>query len=109
MFDDSYFRTTLLRDVEAAGGHPIVEVQLLSGHAHRVRSILEVGSGTVTLETYITKGDLAHERPHFGDVDSNAVDGKETYRTVIAYEGIAAIILDPSPAHVRVRPGFASA
>ena len=62
MFDDSYFRTTFLRDVEASGGHPIVEVQLLSGHAHRVRSILEVGTGTVTLETYITKGDLAHER-----------------------------------------------
>lgn len=109
MFDDSYFRTTLLRDVEAAGGHPIVEVQLLSGHAHRVRSVVEVGSGTVTLETYITKGDLAHERPHFGDVDSSTSDAKETYRTVIAYEGIAAVILDPAPAHVRVRPGFASA
>ena len=109
MFDDSYFRTTFLRDVEASGGHPIVEVQLLSGHAHRVRSILEVGTGTVTLETYITKGDLAHERPHFGDVDSTAGDAMETYRTVIAYEGIAAIILDPAPAHVRVRPGFTSA
>jgi hypothetical protein len=109
MFDDSYFRTTLLRDVEAAGGHPIVEVQLLSGHAHRVRSILEVGTGTVTLETYITKGDLANERPHFGDVDSSAGDMKETFRTVIAYEGIAAVILDRTPAHVRVRPGFASA
>ena len=109
MFDDSYFRSTLIRDVEAAGGHPIVEVQLLSGHAHRVRSVLEVGTGTVTLETYITKGDLAHERPHFGDVNVGTADARETYRTVIAYEGIAAIILDPSPAHVRVRPGFASA
>ncbi len=110
MFDDSYFRTTILRDVEAAGGHPIVEVQLLSGHAHRVRSVIEVGSGTVTLETYVTKGDLAHERPHFGDVDSTGAGAtRETYRTVIAYEGIAAVILDPSPAHVRVRPGFASA
>lgn len=110
MFDESYFRTTLLRDVEAAGGHPIVEVQLLSGHAHRVRSVVEVGSGTVTLETYITKGDLAHERPHFGDVDSSAgTAARETYRTIIAYEGIAAVILDPSAAHVRVRPGFASA
>ena len=109
MFDDSYFRTTLLRDVEAAGGHPIVEVQLLSGHAHRVRSVVEVGTGTVTLETYVTKGDLAHERPHFGDVDSGAGSRGETFRTVISYEAIVAVILDPSAAHVRVRPGFASA
>jgi hypothetical protein len=107
MFDQNYFQTTLIRDVEATGGHPIVEVQLISGHAHRVRSIVEVGSGTVTLETYLTKGDLAHERPRFGEPQADA-ESRDTFRAVIAYEGIAAVILDPSPSQVRPRTGFAN-
>ena len=106
MFDETYFRKTLLDDVTASGGNPVVEVQLLSGHSHRVRSVVQVGTGTVTLETYLTKGDLAHERPRFGVAESGA--GGDTFRTVIAYESIAAVILDASPSHVRARPGFAS-
>lgn len=105
MFDANYFRTVLPRDVAATGGHPIVEVQLVGGHSHRVRAVADVADGCVTLETYQAKGDLAHERPRFGDVPSaDAVS--ETYRTVIAYESIAAVILDPSPAQTRARPGF---
>jgi hypothetical protein len=106
MFDETYFRTTLLEDVKASGGNPIVELQLVSGHSHRVRSVVQVGTGTVTLETYLTKGDLAHERPRFGDAEGVAAG--DTFRAVIAYESIAAVILDASPSHVRVRPGFAS-
>ena len=107
MFDQNYFLTAFVRDVEAAGGHPIVEVQLISGHAHRVRSVVEAGAGTVTLETYLTKGDLAHERPQFGTEESGT-GVRDTFRTVIAYEGIAAVVLDPTPSHVRARPGFAT-
>ena len=59
MFDENYFRTSLQRDVEAMGGRPVVEIQLLSGHAHRVRSVVEINAGSVTLETYLSKGDLA--------------------------------------------------
>lgn len=107
MFDETYFRTTLLEDVTASGGNPVVEVQLLSGHSHRVRSVVHVGTGTVTLETYLTKGDLAHERPRFGVSEGSTPN--DTFRAVISYESIAAVILDASPSHVRVRPGFASA
>lgn len=107
MFDQTYFQTAFLRDVEAAGGHPIVEVQLISGHAHRVRSVVDAASGTVTFETYLTKGDLAHERPQFGTGESGGGE-RDTFRAVIAYEGIAAVVLDPTPSHVRGRPGFAT-
>lgn len=107
MFDENYFRTTLQRDVEASGGRPVVEIQLLSGHAHRVRSVVEVSAGCVTLETYLAKGDLAHERPRFGEPQRDGVD-TDVFRAVISYESIAAIILDPTQAQVRVRPGFAS-
>ncbi len=105
MFDETYFRTTFPRDVAATGGHPVVEVQLISGHAHRVSSIAEIGSGTVTLETYVAKGDLTHERPHF---DEPKGDGLETFRAIVSYESIAAVILDPSRSPTRARPGFAS-
>lgn len=107
MFDENYFRTTMLGDVTETGGQPVVEVQLVSGHSHRVRSIIHVGAGTVTLETYLSKGDLAHERPRFGVPDGSGVPG-DTFRAVIAYESIAAVVLDPSASQVRARPGFAS-
>jgi hypothetical protein len=106
MFDETYFRKTLMDDVSASGGNPVVEVQLVSGHSHRVRSVIQVGTGTVTLETYLTKGDLAHERPRFG-VAEGSTPG-DTFRVVIAYESIAAVVLDASPSQVRARPGFAN-
>ena len=107
MFDENYFRTTLPRDVEATGGQPVVEIQLMSGHAHRVRSVVEISSGCVTLETYLAKGDLAHERPRFGQPHGDGPDN-DIFRTVIAYESIAAVVLDPTQTQARVRPGFAS-
>jgi hypothetical protein len=107
MFDENYFRTTLQRDVEATGGNPVVEIQLLSGHAHRVRSVVEINSGSVTLETYLAKGDLAHERPRFGEAHHDGTE-RDIFRAVIAYESIAAVILDPTAAQIRNRPGFAN-
>ena len=102
MFDASYFRTVLTRDVTATGGSPIVEVVLRSGHVHRVRSVVDVGEGWVTLETYQVKGDLSHERPRFGTAETS----HELVRAVVAYESIATIVLDPAPAQTRARPGF---
>jgi hypothetical protein len=107
MFDENYFRTSLQRDIEATGGRPVVEIQLLSGHAHRVRSVVEINSGSVTLETYLAKGDLAHERPRFGEPHRDGVDS-EVFRAVVSYESIAAVIFDPTQTQARVRPGFAS-
>ena len=107
MIDENYFRTTLQRDVEATGGHPVVEIQLVSGHAHRVRSVVEINAGCVTLETYLAKGDLVHERPRYGDPHRDGADN-DVFRTVIAYESIAAVVLDPTQTQARVRPGFAS-
>lgn len=107
MFDETYFRTKLHRDVEATGGQPVVEVQLNSGHAHRVRALIEITPGSITLETYLARGDLAHEKPRFGAPESESAS-KDTFRAVIAYESIAAVIFDPSPTKARTQPGFAS-
>lgn len=103
MFDANYFRTGLSADVEATGGSPVVEVSLVNGHVHRVRSVAEIGQGYVTLLVHVTRGDLSHERPRFG-----ADAGGESVRVAIAYDSIAAVLLDPAPDKIRTRPGFAN-
>ena len=104
MFDANYFRTQLPRDVEAAGGSPIVELLLVGGHAHRVRSVLAVEEGRVTFEAFQMTGDLAHQRPRFGQTSAAPY---ETFRVVVSCESIVAVVFDPSPTHPLARPGFA--
>jgi hypothetical protein len=104
MFDTNYFRKTFQRDVEAAGGSPIVEVLLVGGHVHRIRSVLDVDDGRATFEAYQMKGDLTHQRPRFGQ--DSAVP-QETFRVVVSCESIVAVVFDPSPVTQKNRPGFA--
>jgi hypothetical protein len=104
MFDANYFRTVLPRDVEAAGGSPVVELLLAGGHAHRLRTVVDVAEGRVTFEAYQMRGELTHHRPRYGA----AGEPNETFRVVVSCESIVAIVLDPAPAQtVRNRPGFA--
>jgi len=102
MFDATYFRTLLQRDVEAAGGTPIVDLVLVGGHAHRVRSVLAVDEGRLTIEAYQMRGDLAHQRPRFGDASTSY----ETLRVVVSCESIVAVVFDPSPMQPKRSPGF---
>jgi hypothetical protein len=104
MFDANYFKKTLHRDVEATGSTPMVEIVLLSGHVYRVRAVVETTDGHVTLECYQMKGDLAHQRPRFGEESSAPYD---TFRAVISYESVASVVLDANEALAKVRPGFA--
>lgn len=105
MFDADYFRKSLPHDVKATGGTPVVEVVMLSGHSYRVRSIVDVDDGRVTLEAYLVKADLAHHRPLFGGTEG---EPHERFRVVVSYDAIASVVLDSSEAQTRVRPGFAS-
>ncbi|MES2177387.1 MAG: hypothetical protein V4550_05945 [Gemmatimonadota bacterium] len=107
MFDQEYFDVILQRDVDAVGGQPVVEIQLMSGHSHRVLAIVSANSHTVTLDAYQARGDLSHERSRFADANRPG-GGEPTYRAVIAYESIAAVVLDPAISNVKARPGFAS-
>lgn len=107
MFDAEYFRTTLARDIESMGGSPIVEVHLINGQAHRVRSIADIAAGVVTLEAYLGKGDLTHQRPRFAQAITDT-EPHEMFRAVVSYESIASVVLDAGATHERARPGFAS-
>ncbi len=103
MFDAKYFKSQLPKDVEAAGGSPIVELLLVGGHTHRLRSVLDVDDGRVTCEAYQMKGDLAHQRPRFGQ---SSAAPYEVFRVVVSCESIVAVVFDPSPSHPATRSGF---
>jgi hypothetical protein len=105
MFDAEYFKKSLPHDVKATGGKPVVEVVLLTGHSYRVRSVVDVDDGRVTLEAYLVKADLAHHRPLFG---GTAGEPHELFRVVISYDAIASVVFDPTTTQARVQPGFAS-
>ena len=107
MFDADYFNTRLRRDAEAMGGEPIVEVSLLSGHTHRVRSVVEVRDGYVVLEAYQLKGDLAHQRQRLAAAGAKREADEATIRVVAAYESVSAVVLDATQSQTRNRPGFA--
>ena len=109
MFDANYFSTQLRRDTDAMGGDPIVEVSLLNGHTHRIRSVVDVRDGYVVLEAYHLKGDLAHQRPRFAEADTATAPttDQSIFRVTAAYESISAVVIDPSQSQVRARPGFA--
>lgn len=104
MFDANYFRTALPADLEATGGSPVVELSLANGHIHRVRSLVDIGQGYVTLLVHPTRGDLSHERPRYGAVAGTG----DAVRVAVAYDSIAAVLFDPAPDQVKARPGFAS-
>ena len=102
MFDANYFRTALRADLEATGGAPVVELSLLNGHVHRVRQVVDIADGWVTLAVHPVRGDLSHERPRYGSAGASV-------RLTVPYDSIAAVLFDPAPEQVKVRPGFASA
>ena len=107
MFDADFFSTRLRRDADAMGGDPIVEISLLNGHTHRIRSVVDVTSGYVVFEAYHLKGDLAHQRPRFAEAGTKAGEDESVFRVTATYESICAVVLDPSATQVRTRPGFA--
>ena len=107
MFDASYFKTQLIKDVETAGGSSIVEVLLLSGHSRRVRSVERVNDGYVILEVFHLRGDQALHGAHWQQSGKSG-DGRETYRAAVSYESIAEVLIDQEPANVDRKLGFMS-
>jgi hypothetical protein len=104
MFDATYFRDVLTREIRAAGGSPVVDIALSNGHVHRIRSIAGVTDGYVTFLVYTVRGDLSHERPRFA---SDAGEHDDSPRVAVSYDSIASVLLDPAADTVKGRPGFA--
>ncbi|HEX4682924.1 MAG TPA: hypothetical protein VH277_09460 [Gemmatimonadaceae bacterium] len=107
MFDATYFRSQLTTHVQAAGPKPTVEVHLVSGHGHRVRSVLEVTDGYVVLEEHqrhaeTTGANVAWE----GSAPEPTAGTANTHRAVVSYESITQVVITPSETGGTTRIGF---
>jgi len=106
MIDARYFREQLARDVQAMGDRAVVELRLLGGHVHRVRSVVDVSDGHVTVERFQTR---TEEGSWEGDGWREQVMGapaKDTERVIVPFESILDVILSPGRAAAGSRIGF---
>jgi len=104
VFDAAYFRSQLAAQVKAAGPKPTVEVHLISGQGHRVRSVIEAAEGYVVLEVH-QRTETARSNTAW-EGGAPAGGGAETHRAVISYESIAQIVITPSETAETSRIGF---
>jgi hypothetical protein len=107
VLDAKYFKTTLPAHAKTAGPETTVEVQLLNGQAHRVRSVLEAADGYVVLELHHRHAEMPGDKMYWAgdtkaDVPPNAV------RAVVSYDAIAQVVVIPSRTPLTSRIGFGS-
>src|SRR4051812_12204798 len=93
MFDAAYFRTTLPKELDAAGAEQTVELHLTGGHGHRVRSVAEVTDGYVVLEVYQHRGELSGTKGRWHGASDASGGEEETQRAAVSYESIAQIVI----------------
>ena len=105
MFDKAYFNSVLASQIKAAGNEPMVEVHLVSGQGHRIRSVVDAQDGWVVLETYQRRAELTSRQGRWvGTPESAASD--ELHHVAISYHTISQVVLTPTDAHEGPRIGF---
>jgi hypothetical protein len=106
VFDATYFRKGLGSHADASGAGATVEVHLVNGQAHRVRSIVEVTDGYVVLEVYQRRPELSGtQSPWHGSAPPPA-GPNAIHHAVITYESIAALLITPPEDRASARIGF---
>ena len=108
MFDTTYFRHGLLNHAGAAGAGATVEIHLVNGHAHRVRSVVEVTDGYVVLEVYQRRPETSEMKVHWHGAAPPAASPNEVHHVVIAYESITDLVITPAEGKASSRIGFSA-
>jgi hypothetical protein len=106
VFDAAYFRTGLPSQLEAAGPEPSVELHLVNGQAHRVRSLVEAADGYAVLEVYQRRAEMSGLRAYWRGSAPATNPMDEVQRAVVAYESIAQIVITPTQSSAAVKIGF---
>ena len=105
MFDAKYFRTQLPAHAKAAGAEATVEVHILSGRRHRIRSVADVTDGYVVLEVHNRRAEVTGAKMHW-----EGATGREgapnTLRVIVSYESITQVVITPSESGATTRIGF---
>ena len=105
MLDSEYFRKGLQDDVDAMGGEAIVELHLTNGRCQRLRSVVAIRQGFVTLEAYRNQG-AETSTAGWHEADRDGQPPHETERTVAGYEAIACVHVTPAPRKGVPKVGF---
>jgi hypothetical protein len=106
VFDATNFRNGLVARADASGAGATVEVHLVNGHAHRVRSIVEVTDGYVVLEVYQRRPEMSGMQTYWRGAAPPAAAPNETHNAVISYESIAELLITPAEDKASSRIGF---
>jgi len=106
VFDKSYFTTKLVAHINGAGAEPSVEVHVVSGQGHRVRSVVEAADGYVVLEAYQRRAELTGHKGRWEGGKGPAAAANEVHHAIIAYDSISQIVITPSEVVEGQRIGF---
>jgi hypothetical protein len=106
MIDAEYFRKRLTRDVAASGEAAVVEVRLLTGQFHRVRSVLSVEDAYVILETYEHRGNEIVGKENWQEQVFGGKSADQVSRAIVPYESILDVVLILGRAGGQQRIGF---
>lgn len=109
MLDAEYFRTQLPRDIAAAGERAVLEIRLRGGQGHRVRAVLAVADGYVTLEHYQRRDDAAIRTAEWQDEVFGGTSPHDVDRAIVPYESILDVLVTPGRAAPAPRMGFGAA
>jgi hypothetical protein len=105
VFDKAYFSSVLANQVKTAGNDPTVEVHLVSGQGHRVRSVIDATDGYVVLETYQRRAEPTSRQARWvGTKETKASD--DLHHVAISYHTISQIVITPTDTHEGPRIGF---
>jgi len=106
VFDATYFRKGLVAHADSAGAGAMVEIHLISGIAHRLRSVVEVTDGYVVLEVYQRRPEMSGMQNPWHGSASPAAAPNEIHHAVITYESIAGLLITPAEDRTSSRIGF---
>lgn len=106
MFDKAYFNSILANQIKAAGSEPMVEVHLVSGQGHRVRSVIDAADGYVVLETYQRRAELTSRQGRWVGTKAIAAGDEELHHAIVSYHTISQIVITPTDVHEATRIGF---
>jgi hypothetical protein len=106
VFNSAYFRTGLPAHLEAAGAEPSVEIHLVNGQTHRVRSLVEAADGYAVLEVYQRRAEMTGSKANWHGALTSSNSTEEVQRAVVAYESIAQIVITSTKSAEIPRIGF---
>jgi hypothetical protein len=107
VFDKSYFQAGLPAHIKASGAEPTVEVHLINGQGHRVRSIVEATEGYVVLEAYQRRAEITGTKGRWqSGKGASPAAPNEIHHAIVSYDSISQVVITPSETIEGSRIGF---